>query len=114
MMPKRMKRLSLPIACMNGRIPRDRVHSVADQVHDAGLHHGPGTEVIAMGKPLSPSATAVRISLKPRALSSLTAFSQNLALKGLGAGEPAANFEEDARWRYWISKAGSGACRLSC
>jgi hypothetical protein len=52
--------------------------------------------------------------LKPRALSSLTAFSQNLALKGLGAGEPAAIFEEDARWRYWISKAGSGACRLSC
>src|SRR6478672_1293197 len=37
------------------------------------------TDVIASGKPLSPSTTAMRISLTPRALSSLTTLSQNLA-----------------------------------
>jgi len=36
------------------------------------------TEVIASGKPLSPSTTAIRMSLTPRALSSLTTLSQKL------------------------------------
>src|SRR3954469_9219090 len=37
------------------------------------------TEVIASGKPLSPSTTAIRISLRPRVLSSFITLSQNLA-----------------------------------
>ena len=37
------------------------------------------TEVIASGKPFSPSTTAIRMSLTPRASSSLTTLSQNLA-----------------------------------
>src|SRR5215813_12491890 len=37
------------------------------------------SEVIASGKPLKPSTTAIRMSLTPRAFSSLTTLSQNLA-----------------------------------
>ncbi len=49
-------------------------------MHDAGLDQGLGnTEVIASGKPLSPSTTAIRMSWVPRLRISVITRSQNFA-----------------------------------
>src|SRR6516165_10451089 len=50
------------------------------------------TDVIASGKPLSPSTTAMRMSLTPRALSSLTTLSQNLAPSVCSIHSPRTSF----------------------
>src|ERR1700722_20291989 len=54
------------------------------------------TDVIASGKPLSPSTTAMRMSLTPRALSSLTTFSQNLAPSVCSIHGPRTSFSPSA------------------
>jgi hypothetical protein len=52
---------------------------LADQMHDAGLLLGGNIAVIASGKPLRPSTTAIRMSATPRFLSSVMTRSQNFA-----------------------------------
>src|SRR6516165_2954534 len=54
------------------------------------------TEVIASGKPLSPSTTAMRMSLTPWALSSLTTLSQNLAPSVCSIQSPSTSFSPSA------------------
>src|SRR5215217_6334188 len=58
-------------------LPGGELHGMADQMHDAGLHHGVWKDgVDRLRKARSPSTTAMRISSMPRFLSSFITRSQ--------------------------------------
>src|SRR5215472_2091904 len=60
--------------------PGDEIEAVAQQVNDASLNRCVReTAVIASGKPLRPSTTAIRTSSTPRFFSSFMTLSQNFA-----------------------------------